>query len=231
MSPRFRTDKEEPHGYLPDYLQLAEIAGPAAVVCEVGVLHGDSLDMWRELFPAGTVIGVDRDPGCRWPPGTHRVLAAQDDPGLAAMVTACAPGGCDLIVDDASHIGHLTAAAFTSLWPLVKPGGFYVVEDWADPWVSPELLRWSQVDPVYEGDELVDYVPSLITALRDGAADHPAPAWPAGPPAGRARPAVAAGIRHAPVPGQHGPARGGQLREVAGPDGGVAGRVHLVHRR
>lgn len=167
--PRFNTDKEEPHGYLPDYLHLVQQIGTGATVCEVGVLQGASLDMWQELIPLGTVIGVDSNPGSRWPAGTVRIVASQDDPALRDMVTEYAPAGCDLIVDDASHIGHLSAATFALLWPLVAPGGFYVVEDWADPWVSPELMRWRDVDPVYDGDELVDFVPSLITALREGA--------------------------------------------------------------
>lgn len=167
--PRFKTDKDEPHGYIPDYLRLTDEIGPEAVVCEAGVLHGDSLRMWQELIPHGKIIGIDRDPGSAWPPGTHRIVAEQDDPQLNLKVAELAPGGCDLIVDDASHIAHLSAATFAQLWPLVKPGGFYVVEDWADPWVSPGLMRWPDVDPKYLGDELVDWVPSLITALKDGA--------------------------------------------------------------
>jgi hypothetical protein len=160
---QFNTDKDVPHGYLPDYRMLAVQLGPAATVCEVGVLQGGSLDMWQELFPDGRVIGVDNDPASRWPDGTHRIVANQDHPQLGRLVAAEAPQGCDLIVDDASHIGHLTAATFALLWPLIRPGGFYVVEDWADPWVSPEV---GVADP---GDRLVDYVPALISALREGA--------------------------------------------------------------
>jgi hypothetical protein len=161
----FDTDKVHPHGYLPDYLRLAAELGPAATVCEVGVCQGGSLGMWQALFPDGRVIGVDNDPGSRWPDGTARVIAGQDDPRLAELVRQHAPDGCQLIVDDASHIGRLTAATFALLWPLVAPGGYYVVEDWADPWVAPE---WGVADPA---DRLVDYVPSLITALRDGASE------------------------------------------------------------
>ena len=166
----FDTDKVHPHGYLPDYERLAGILGPAAVACEAGVLHGGSLRMWQHFFPdSPAIIGVDRDEAATWPEGTVRIVAEQDDPDLGAKVREHAPDGCDLIVDDASHIGHLTAATFAQLWPLVRPGGFYVVEDWADPWVSPHLPRWPDVDPSLAGDELVDYVPSLIAALRDGA--------------------------------------------------------------
>lgn len=165
----FTTDKVTPHGYLPDYLRIAAELGTSAVVCEVGVKVGESLILWQHLFPHGVVIGVDNDVNAVWPVGTQQILAEQDDPEVGSEVRKFAPDGCDLIVDDASHLGHLTMDTFASLWPLVRPGGFYVVEDWADPWVDPSLPRWSQINPAYAGDELVDVVPSLITALRDGA--------------------------------------------------------------
>ena len=118
-------------GYFPEYLKIAADLGPSARVCELGVYGGDSLRIWQALFPRGTVAGVDCDPGCTWPEGTIRVIAAQEDPGLPGMLAACAPFG--LVADDASHAGDLTARAFAHLWPLVAPGGYYVIEDW---WVS-----------------------------------------------------------------------------------------------
>lgn len=165
----FTSDKIAPHGYLPDYLKLAAQLPSASVVCEVGVLRGESLVMWQHFFPSGTIIGVDRDPVAIWPDGTLKVVAEQDDPRLGEMVRAVAPDGCDLIIDDASHIGSLTLATFAQLWPLVKEGGCYVVEDWADPWMFPDWLRWPAVRPELAGDELIDKVPQLITALNDGA--------------------------------------------------------------
>jgi len=164
---KYDTDKDWRHGYIPDYLRLARALGPAAVACEVGVHEGGSLAMWQDLFPQGMVIGVDNDPSCTWPEGTRRVIAEQDDPALAVMVAGHALAGCDLIVDDASHVGQLSMATFALLWPLVRPGGFYVVEDWADPWVNPLWMRTSQANP--EHQDLVDVVPGLITALKDGA--------------------------------------------------------------
>lgn len=37
----------------------------------------------------------------------------------------------DLLIDDASHDLALTRASFDALFPLVRPGGMYVIEDWA----------------------------------------------------------------------------------------------------
>jgi hypothetical protein len=36
----------------------------------------------------------------------------------------------DLIVDDASHSYSLSIASFNGLFPYVRPGGVYVIEDW-----------------------------------------------------------------------------------------------------
>jgi hypothetical protein len=169
----FITDKVEPHGYLTDYLRLAAQLPRDACVCEIGVEHGSSLVLWQHLFPASpAIVGVDRrdeDEMMVWPEGTRKVVSEQDNPTLPALVKGFSPGGFHLIVDDASHIGSLTLTTFGMLWPLVKPGGFYVVEDWADPWVFPDWIRWPALRPELAGDELVDKVPELITALKDGA--------------------------------------------------------------
>jgi hypothetical protein len=123
----YDTDKVAPHGYFQTYARLAGELGPATRVCELGVENGESLRMWRGLFPvAAEIVGVDRDHGATWPEGTTKVVALQDDPALPVMLG----GQFGLIVDDASHDGDLTMASFNLLWPLVQPGGFYVVEDW-----------------------------------------------------------------------------------------------------
>jgi hypothetical protein len=125
---RFATDKIT-HGYLPAYLRIAAALGPQALVCEVGVQDGHGLDMLQALFPDGIVAGVDSNPGSTWPDGTMRIVCNQADPALPARLARVSPQW-NLIVDDASHDGKLTAVTFGLLWPLVAPGGFYVVEDW-----------------------------------------------------------------------------------------------------
>jgi len=118
------------NGYIPAYLELAARYGPKARVLEVGVLDGGSLRLWQDLFPDGLIAGADINGEATWPDGTVRIVANQAGDNLARQAAAVSPSGWDMIVDDASHDGGLSAATFRLLWPQVAPGGVYVLEDW-----------------------------------------------------------------------------------------------------
>jgi cephalosporin hydroxylase len=129
---RFTTDKIG-HGYLPTYLAIAaSLAGRKSAICEVGVASGEGLAMFQALVPDAVVVGVDISEQAKWPDGTRRVVLPQNDPRLpAAIREAAGVDRFDLIVDDASHLNHLTRATLGMLWPLVVPDGWYVIEDWS----------------------------------------------------------------------------------------------------
>jgi hypothetical protein len=134
-----RTDKIT-QGYYPVYKRIAREIGPEARVCEIGVYMGESLKLWKILFPRGFIVGVDNIPTSRWPEGTATVISEQDSPHLPKILSSlimkhkdpCSirSVGFDLIVDDASHDGTKTWMTYNRLWPLVAPGGYYVIEDW-----------------------------------------------------------------------------------------------------
>ena len=147
----FFTDKVS-HGYLRTYRKLAKDIGPSGHVCELGVLQGGSLAMWQLLFPDGLIAGVDIDPGSIWPEGAEKIVSSQDDPLLKCQLEHLSPDGWDLIIDDCSHKGELTRRSWEMLWPQVRPGGLYVIEDWfvglrTWMWVEyhdPEMLVLAQ---------------------------------------------------------------------------------------
>lgn len=142
-------------GYGPAYYRIAADLGPGARVCEVGVYHGDSLRLWQQLFPYGEVTGVDNDPAAVWPDGTRRVIADVRDPGLAGILG----GPFDLVVDDGCHLGSVARKTFDDLWPLVAPGGYYVIEDW---YVAlPEYPVYGS----YDGNSMLETVASLLCLL------------------------------------------------------------------
>jgi hypothetical protein len=126
-------------GYLPVYNrirdELAETGIIASVnhvqILEVGVAGGGGLAMLRDIFETGDVWGVDQGPKAGGLDDQDHILYCdQADPGLALVLESDHPGGFHLIVDDASHLAGLTSTTLSNLWRLVKPGGFYVIEDW-----------------------------------------------------------------------------------------------------
>lgn len=117
--------------YLHVYEQyLAPFRDRAVTILELGVKTGASLRMWKEYFPLGDIHGVDLNPKCI----LHRddrisvhTMSQDDEAGLTAIAEST--NGFDVVVDDCSHINTLTLASHRILWPHVRPGGFYMIED------------------------------------------------------------------------------------------------------
>ena len=129
-----RTDKAE-SGYLRRYEKhFSPIRGEAVKLLELGVREGGSLLMWEKYFLYGTICGIDLNPA----PAdiiSDRIITRvgdQSDIGfLTNVASEVAPEGFDIIIDDASHIGVLSKVSFNHLFfNHLKPGGFYVIEDW-----------------------------------------------------------------------------------------------------
>lgn len=125
------TDKVD-LGYLPTYQRLAERLGDNISILEVGARDGGGMHMLRDVFNTPYVVGVDIDPDKARDAGEDGygaiITSAQEHPGLPLVLADRMP--FDLIVDDASHKGWETAVTLANLWPLVAPGGAYVIEDW-----------------------------------------------------------------------------------------------------
>lgn len=116
------TDKAD-HGYAAFYETLPE---PVAML-ECGVFRGASLRAWRERWPHARIVGVDT-----FQRGTAPDLGELDVELIEAdcrTANLAEHALLDLIVDDASHRPRDQAQVFRNLWPLLAPGGTYVIED------------------------------------------------------------------------------------------------------
>ena len=68
----------------------------------------------------------------------------------------------DLVVDDCSHLYEPTRASFNELFPRLRPGGLYVIEDWR--WAHPALD--ADDDGLFEGETpLTRLVFEIVLAL------------------------------------------------------------------
>lgn len=92
---------------------------------EIGVSNGGSLEIWAKYFEnAEHIIGVDINPTCK-------KLVYPDDRicvEIADATTVRIPY-VDIIIDDGSHRSSDIILAFRNLFPKLKDGGIYVVED------------------------------------------------------------------------------------------------------
>lgn len=69
----------------------------------------------------------------------------------------------DLVIDDASHFLDETREAFNALFPLVRPGGAYVIEDWS--WAHDSVDKPDDFATFYpEREPLTKLIFELILA-------------------------------------------------------------------
>jgi predicted O-methyltransferase YrrM len=111
---------------------------------EIGILDGGSTIYWQDRLQPERLIAFDIETDA---PHLRRYLerhnlqgvvranyaVAQDDgPALRAAIARHAVGPfVDFIVDDASHQHAQTRTTVEVLLPFLRPGGAYVIEDWA----------------------------------------------------------------------------------------------------
>jgi len=91
-------------------------------VLEFGVLFGSGLKMWSDYFPNAEIHGLDIK---RRQVDYPRVTTRKWD----AMKPVNTNYTYDIVIDDASHISSHSRRMFEIHSRLVKPGGFYVIED------------------------------------------------------------------------------------------------------
>ena len=116
-----------------------------AVLLELGVLDGGSLEVWRDyLGPDATICGIDINPDCADRVDAPNIvrIGSQADPDFLAKVVA-EIGQPSIIIDDGSHIASHQLASFVSLWPTLAHGGLYVIEDM-------QTAYWSQWEGGYK---------------------------------------------------------------------------------
>ncbi|MFF3838333.1 hypothetical protein [Streptomyces sp. NPDC001930] len=90
---------------------------------------GASLHMWEQYFRRGLVLGLDlfRKPEVLGP----RIRTLQGDQNDPEQLVALAKehGPFDIVIDDGSHINEHVRTSFNALFPYVRNGGLYVIED------------------------------------------------------------------------------------------------------
>jgi len=139
LAVRFGSDKWGGRWYTPHYQKYFEPYRQQAVkVLEIGIggydspdAGGESLRMWKHYFRRGLIYGMDIFPKNGIVETRLNVL--QGDAGDPRLLDSLAQelGPFDIIIDDGSHISHHIRTSFKALFPHVRAGGLYVIEDLA----------------------------------------------------------------------------------------------------
>jgi hypothetical protein len=117
---------------------------------EVGVHMGESTKVFSSVYPDLSIVAVDLKTYdidfSDYPRVTYLQADQSDQLNLRSICEKHFPDGIDLVIDDASHIGYLSKLTFDAVFPYVKKGGLYIVEDWGtgywDDW--PDGSRYQE---------------------------------------------------------------------------------------
>lgn len=125
------TDKSSlNHDYLRHYERiLGHLRNEPITLLEIGVFRGGSLRMWEDYLTAARIVGVDIVPDCIQHADNRREIeigSQADRDYLDELGRRQRP---HVIIDDGSHIADHVILTFRTLFPHLRPGGIYIVED------------------------------------------------------------------------------------------------------
>jgi hypothetical protein len=104
-------------------------------ILEIGVHQGESTKVFATAYPDAKIVALDLK---RYDHldfsdfGNITYLGADqtDRQRLEEVIKDEFSAGFDLVIEDASHIGAYAHITFHTVFPHLKPGGIYIVEDW-----------------------------------------------------------------------------------------------------
>ena len=124
---------------------------------EIGVAWGGSLFTWQKYFPNSQITGIDNNPDCKkFEEDNIKVfIGDQADVNFLKEVNE-KTGPYNIVIDDGGHMMNQQITSFKTLFPLLKDGGYYVIEDYHTSFISK-----------YQdgGEKLLDFLKEKIDGL------------------------------------------------------------------
>jgi len=143
---KHKTDKGtvayEAHGYTEEYYKYIPETGDYTLI-EIGVWHGDSMRMWEDYNPDLNLFGLEIDPNVtrylKPDDGFNLFVGDAADPAFIQKVLVFIHK-LDFVIDDGSHKFEDILASFKLLYPSLKEGGYYFIEDLHAPQARKDEL-------------------------------------------------------------------------------------------
>jgi tetratricopeptide (TPR) repeat protein len=125
------TDKSSlNHDFLRHYERiLAPFRYEPITLLEIGIFHGASLRMWSDYLEKALIVGVDIQPECAEHAGDRREVEIGSQADKDFLDDIGRRRQPNVIIDDGSHQADHVIFTFRHLFPHLRPGGIYIVED------------------------------------------------------------------------------------------------------
>lgn len=152
---KYRTDKASLyHNYTPVYESYFEpYRNDNFVFLELGLgdkqslnREGEDLLAFQKYFPNAWIVGIDNDVNKLYSDKRIRTYCCDQTDEVKLKEIIKNEGNPFIIIDDCSHQNELTIKSFEILFPLLKSGGLYCIEDT----VTSYWPSWGGVDKVFE---------------------------------------------------------------------------------
>ena len=118
--------------YIAEYDErLSKFRNKNVSLLEVGVQNGGSLQLWKKYLGDSAVIhGIDIDINvCKLDLGDGINTFCFDITNETAWMDHSRTYSYDIIIDDGSHHSPDVIKTFTQAFPILRPGGWFIVED------------------------------------------------------------------------------------------------------
>lgn len=174
------TDKSSAyHNYTKIYAEyFGPIKNKPIRFLEIGILGGSSVKLWENYFPQAELHFIDHSFNTIQyfsKRAEYHLIDQTDRVGLTAFAQAV--GNFDVIIDDGGHTMDQQIISFETLFPSVKSGGLYIIEDLHTSYWHPWGGGGTREAPKSGPNTCVTFLQHLIDDLnysgaRIGIADH-----------------------------------------------------------
>ena len=136
---KYDTDKESKHGYISFYEHyLSPFRDQKINLLEIGIWKGGSIRLWSDYFSTASITGLDISEETInnfGKPPPQATLLEGDSTDRETIHKHFRVNQFDIIIHDGNHTLSNQILSFCSLYPMLKPGGLFFIED-----IIPEAL-------------------------------------------------------------------------------------------
>lgn len=127
----FGTDKSSAaHNYAEKYeFYFQKLKDKKIKILEIGIQNGFSLKTWEAYFPLAEIYGLDVVDCSHINSERIKTIIGNQSNETTLEAVNKTFGPFDIIIDDGSHQSSDMRTTFDFLFPLLRLGGIYVVED------------------------------------------------------------------------------------------------------